>query len=328
MQLSKRKLFILSAATLAAVCSAPVLADQNYPSRPITIVVAYPAGGDADQMARLFGEKLRQRLGQTVVVENRAGASGIIGSSYVARAKPDGYTLLLAPSTFAIATHVINTGGEAAYHPTNDFTSIIQTASQPLMLVASKQSGFDTIEQLLKAARSNDTLTYASPGAGSPMHVLGELFNKAAGTKISHVPYKGVAPAVQDVMGGHVPLTWMTYGPVEPYIKSGQMKVLVNADDERTPLAPDAPSMKEAGITGSNVVAWQALFGPKGMPEDVVSKLNKTMQEVLKEQDVIDKMRIYGAFPKFGTPAELTQLVAHEHEYFGKVIKEFGITAQ
>src|SRR5690606_24167003 len=133
-----------------------------------------------------------------------------------------------------------------------DFTSIVQTASQPLMLVAGKQSGFDDIQELLKAKDKGADLTYASPGAGSPMHVLGELFNKATGMKITHVPYKGVAPAVQDVAGGHVPLTWMTYGPVEPYVKSCQMKVLVIADDERTSLAPDAPSMKEAGVKGAN----------------------------------------------------------------------------
>jgi len=301
---------------------------NDYPTRPITLVVAYPAGGDTDQMARMYAEKLRQRLGQTVVVENRSGASGVIGSNYVARAKPDGYTLLVAPSSFAFATHVVKTSSEAGYHPVYDFESIIQSVYQPLMLVANKQSGYTDVQQLLKDARANKPLSYASPGPGSNMHVLGEMFNKATGVNLSHVPYKGVAPAVQDVMGGHVPLTWMSYGPVEPYVKSGEMKVLLIASDDRTELAPDAPSMKEVGISESNVESWQGIFAPKGTPPAIINKLNATMREIVQEQDVIDKMRLYGAFPRFGAPEELTKLVAHEYQLFGKVIQDIGIKVE
>lgn len=318
------------AAALAAAGAISVsfsAAAADYPAKPVTIVVAYGAGGDTDAMARLFGEKLTPRLGQPIIVENRAGASGIIGSNYVARAKPDGYTLLLAPSTFAMATHVVKTNSADTYNPARDFAPITQTASQPLMLVAGQASGYTSVAQVLKDAKAGKALTYASPGSGSPMHILGELFNQAAGVKLTHVPYKGVAPAVNDLLGGHVVLSWMTYGPVEPYLASGKVHILANGAAQRTPLAPDAPSMAELGYKNVNVVAWQGLYAPKGTPAEVVRVLNGHMAEILKMPDVVAKMRVFGAFAQSGTPAALGKLTADEYEYYGKVVKEFGIQA-
>lgn len=327
----KRRLLKLFLGAVAVACiaaaSSPTFAAASYPVKPIVIVVAYAVGGDTDAMARLFGEKLTQRLGQPVIVENRPGASGIIGSNYVARAKPDGYTLLLAPSTFAIATHVVKTNSAATYQPGKDFSAITQTASQPLLLVASQASGYTSVPQLIKDAKANKPLTYATPGSGSPMHILGELFNQAAGVKIAHIPYKGVAPAVSDLLGGHVALSWMTYGPVEPYLASGKIRILANGVAERTPLAPDAPSMAELGYKSVNVTAWQGLYGPKGVPDDIVRTLNGHMAEILKMPDVAAKMRVYGAFAKASSPQELAKLTADDHEYYGKVVKEFGIEA-
>ncbi|VCU71225.1 Tripartite tricarboxylate transporter family receptor [Pigmentiphaga humi] len=322
-----RRAAVALAAAFAATAVAPAALAAGYPTKPITIIVAYGAGGDTDAMARLFGEKLSHRLGQPFVVENRAGASGIIGSNYVARAKPDGYTLLLAPSTFAMATHVVKTDSAATYDPVKDFAPITQTASQPLLLVASQASGYTSAAQVVKDAKSGKALTYASPGSGSPMHVLGEVFNQAAGIKLSHIPYKGVAPAVNDLLGGHVQLSWMTFGPVEPYLASGKIRILANGAAERTPLAPDAPSMAELGYKNINVTAWQGLYAPKRTPEEVVRTLNAHMVEVLKMPDVIEKMRVFGAFATNSTPAQLAKLTADDYAYYGKVIKEFGIQA-
>ena len=329
LQSGRRATFALAAAlaTAGALSTSFSAMAADYPAKPITIVVAYGAGGDTDAMARLFGEKLTQRLGQPVIVENRAGASGIIGSNYVARAKPDGYTLLLAPSTFSMATHVVKTNSADTYNPARDFAPITQTASQPLLLVAGQASGYTSVAQVLKDVKAGKALTYASPGSGSPMHILGELFNQAAGVKITHVPYKGVAPAVNDLLGGHVALSWMTYGPVEPYLASGKIHILANGAAERTPLAPDAPSMAALGYKNINIAAWQGLYAPKGTPAEVVRTLNGHMAEILQMPDVVAKMRVFGAFAKPSTPEALGKLTSDEYAFFGKVVKEFGIQA-
>ena len=313
-------------ALAAALCLAPAaFAQGNWPSKPITIVVSYPAGGDTDAMARLYADKLSTRLGQPVIVDNKPGASGIIGSSFVAKAPADGYTLLMAPSTLSIATLVVKTGSGNAYDVLTDFTPIIQTATQPLFLVSSA-TGPKDMKELLASARSKP-MSYASPGSGSPMHILGELFNKSAGVKVSHVPYRGVAPAVNDVLGGHIPLTFITWGPVEPYVAGGKVHVLAVADKQRSPLAPNVPTLAELGVKDVEVGAWQGLMGPKGLPADIVRTLNTHMNEILKMPDVAAKMQTFGAIPAGGEPARLARTNAADHARFGKIIKDFGISA-
>src|SRR4051812_12436052 len=248
MKTTRRQALAFALSLAAAVCVGPTWA-QAFPSKPVTIVVAYPAGGDTDALARLFAEKLSNRIGQPVVVDNRPGASGVIGSNYVAKAPADGYTLLLAPSTFSIAQLVLKTNGSAGYDVLNGFTPIIETGTLPLALVASSASGIRTFKDVAVAAKAQP-LTFASPGSGSPMHILGEMVNKATGMDIRHVPYRGVAPAVNDVLGGHVPLTYITLGPVEPYLPNGKMVVLAVADQKRSALAPNVPTFQELGVKG------------------------------------------------------------------------------
>jgi len=321
-----RRLALAAAVSAAALSLAgPAAAQAPWPSKPITLVVAYPAGGDTDAMARLYAEKLSTRLGQPVVVDNKPGASGIIGNSYVAKAAADGYTLLLTPSTFSIATLVIKTGPANAYDVQNDFTPIVLTGTQPLFLV-SGAGGAKDLKELIANAKAKP-LSYASPGSGSPMHILGELFNKSAGVKLSHVPYKGVAPAVNDVLGGHVPLTYITWGPVAPHIAQGKMTALAVADSARSPLAPNVPTLAELGVKNVEVNAWQGLMGPKGLPADIVAKLNGHMNEILKMPDVAEKMKVFGALPAGGEPARLAKVNADDHARFGKIIKDFGIQA-
>ena len=208
MKKTRRQALALALSIAAAASAGPVWA-QGFPSKHITLVVAYPAGGDTDALARLFAEKLSTRIGQPVVVDNRPGASGVIGSSYVAKAPADGYTLLLAPSTFSIAQLVLKTNGSSSYDVLNGFMPIIQTGTLPLALVASTAAGIKSFKDLPAAAKAQP-LSYASPGSGSPMHILGEMVNKAAGLNIRHVPYRGVAPALADLIGGQVQVLFDT----------------------------------------------------------------------------------------------------------------------
>ena len=305
--------------------SSNVMAQGSYPNKPITIIVAYPAGGDTDAMARLYAEKLSQRLGQPVVVDNRPGASGVIGSTHVSKAAPDGYTLLMAPSTFSIAQLVLKTTQGTGYDVLNGFTPIVQTGVQPLFLASNQASGLKDVKSLVAQAKSG-SLSYASPGSGSPMHILGELFNKVAGTKLAHVPYKGVAPAVNDLIGGHVPTTFMTYGPLAPYV-GGKVNVLAVADNKRTSLAPSVPTLAELGYKDVEVSAWQGLFGPKGLSPEIVKLLNTHMNDILKMPDVVSKMHTFGALPAGGDPAHLGQVNANDYNRFSKLIKDLGIQA-
>ena len=197
--------FTVAALSLA---SGPTFAQGVYPNKPITIIVSYPAGGDTDALARLLAEKLSARVGQSVLVDNKAGASGTIGNSFVAKAPADGYTLLMTPNTISIATLVLKAGTGAAYDVLNDFTPIIQIGSQSLFLVVTTASGVTSVKELVAAAKADKIKTYATPGSGSPMHILGEVFNNAAGVKITQMPYRGTAPAITDLVGGHVPFMY------------------------------------------------------------------------------------------------------------------------
>jgi tripartite-type tricarboxylate transporter receptor subunit TctC len=299
-------------------------AAQGYPTKPITIVVAYPAGGDTDALARVVAEKLSVRVKQPVVVDNRAGASGVIGSSYVSKAPADGYTLLMAPSTFSIAQLVLKTGSGAGYDVVNGFTPIFQLGTQPLFLAAGPGSKATTLKDTLAAAKA-DPLAYASPGSGSPMHILGEMFNKASGAGLRHVPYKGIAPGITDVVGGHVPLTWVTYGPAAPYLADGKMRLLAVAQGTRSPLAPEVPTLAELGYKDVEVVAWNGVFGPKGLPADIVQQLNGHFNEILKMPDVLDRMKTLGTLPLGGPPATLAKTNAADLERFSRVVKELNI---
>lgn len=229
----------------------------------------------------------------------------------MAKAPADGHTLLLTPSTFSIATLVIKSSPATAYDVLSDFTPIVLTGTQPLFLVASAGSARD-LRELLAAAKAKP-MTYASPGSGSPMHILGELFNKAAGVKVAHVPYRGVAPAVNDVLGGHVPMTFITWGPVAPHVASGKMVALAVADHQRSPLAPNVPTLAELGIREVEVGAWQGLIGPKAMSPDIVKTLNGHLNEILKMPDVAAKMQTFGAIPAGGEAARLAQVNASDH---------------
>ena len=315
------------AAAALSMASAPASAQGAYPSKPITIIVSYPAGGDTDALARLLADKLSTRVGQTVLVDNKPGASGTIGNAFVAKAPPDGYTLLMTPNTISIATLVLKAGTGAAYDVVNDFTPIIQIGSQSLFLVVNASTGITSVKDLVAAAKADKIKTYATPGSGSPMHILGEVFNKAAGVKITQVPYRGSAPAITDLVGGHVPFMYTTLGSVSQYIASGKMANLAVADMKRSPLAPNVPTLDELGYKDVDVGAWQGIMGPKGMPGDVVKLLNGHLNDIIKMPDVVARMTTIATIPVGGDGAVLGKINAFDHNRYAKVIKEFGIQA-
>jgi tripartite-type tricarboxylate transporter receptor subunit TctC len=327
MKLTRRFALAALAAACAAAFTGTAMA-QAWPSKPITIVVAYPAGGDTDAIARVYAEKLSARLGQQVLIDNRPGASGTIGSSSVAKANPDGYTLLFTPSTFPVAQHVLKVGPTVAHDVVKDFTPIIKSGNIPLLVVTSPATGIKDMKQVIADAKAGKPLTYGSPGSGSPMHIAGEMLNKAAGIKITHVPYKGVAPVVTDALGGHVSIGWITPGAVGQHVSSGKLIPLATGEKARTKLMPTVPTLIELGYKDLDVSAWMGLLGPKGLPPEVVRTLNQHFNEVLKMPDVMARMASLGIEPIGGEPAVLARQIAGDDELFGRLIKEFGIKAE
>ncbi|MDR2154210.1 MAG: tripartite tricarboxylate transporter substrate binding protein [Burkholderiaceae bacterium] len=321
---STLKLFVLSAIAVSAANAAA----QQWPSKPITIVVSYPAGGDTDASARIYAEKLSIRLGQPVVVENKPGAGGIIGNFHVAKAKADGYTLLYANSTLPIVQNVLKVGTSVAYDPVNDFTPIIRDQNIPLVMVTSADSGIKSVRQLVQEAKDGKRINYGSPSTGTPMHIAAEIFNKAAGVKIPHVPYKGSAPLVADLLGNHVSVGWTTPGVAIGHVKEGKLIALALAEPKRTKLQPDVPTFLELGYKDVQMSAWQGLMGPRGLPADVVRVLNTHMNEIIKLPDVQTKLDAMGIEPVGGTPDAFATQVADDAQRFGVLIKEFGIQAE
>ncbi|MGH6626534.1 MAG: Bug family tripartite tricarboxylate transporter substrate binding protein [Burkholderiaceae bacterium] len=321
---------ILAAAMAVACTFASGMAQAQvpaYPAKAITVVVAYPPGGDTDAIARLFADKLSQRLNQTVIVDNKPGAGGTLGNSYVGRAAPDGYTLLFTPNPFTTAQMVLKLSPSTGYDVLNGFEPIIKTATQPLVLVAHPSAGVKNVPEMIAAAKSGKPLNYASPGAGSPMHVVAEWLNRAAGVKITHVPYRGVGPSVTDVVAGHVQTAWVTLGPVTQYFNQNRLIPLAIGDAQRSPLAPNVPTLAELGYKDVVVGAWNGFFAPKGTPAAIVRLLNSHLNEIMKMPEVKEKLATFGALPAGGTPEVLGKTNASDYEVMGRVIKELGITA-
>ena len=320
--------FMLSAIVAVVFCSASGVAlAQSYPNKQINLIVSFPPGGDTDALARVFAEKLATRISQPVVVENKTGASGTIGNSYVGKAPADGYTLLFTPNTFATAPLVLKPGTGATYDPLTDFTPIALAGTQSLFVVANTTTGVKTVGELVAAAKTGRISNYASPGSGSPMHVLGAMFNKSAGINVAQIAYRGSGPAIVDLVAGHVPMMYTTLGPVAQYIANGKLINLAVADAKRSPLAPNVPTLAEAGFKDVDVGAWQGFMGPKGLPADVVKALNTHVNEILKMPDVLARMTTLALVPAGGEPAALARINLDHHTRYGKVIKEAGIQA-
>ncbi|NML47622.1 tripartite tricarboxylate transporter substrate binding protein [Ramlibacter sp. G-1-2-2] len=324
-----RRVLATSALALAAAFSGvhALAADAAWPTRQISIIVSYPPGSDTDAVARMLGEKLSQRLNQPVIIDNKPGAGGTIGNTFVGRAAPDGYTLLFTPNPFTTAPMVMRLPAASSYDVLNGFEPIIQVGTQPLVLVANPGAGVKSVPEMIAAARSGKQLTYASPGAGSPMHILGEWLNHDAGVKIQHVPYKGVAPSVNDVVAGHVNTAWVTLGVVAPYVAANKLIPIAIGDAKRSSLAPNVPTLAEQGYKDVVVGAWNGFFAPKGTSPEVVRMLNTHLNAILKQPDVVAKLATFGTLPVGGSPEVLKETNATEYKVMGKVIRDLGISA-
>jgi tripartite-type tricarboxylate transporter receptor subunit TctC len=315
---------------LASLCVVGVdtAVAQTWPAaRPVTMVVPFPPGPALDLVARLVGGKISDALGQTVVVENRSGANGTIGSSLVARATPDGYTLLAATAgTHVPAVHLMK---HLPYDPLKDFAPIVAAVEPVTCLAVHSAVPVDTVEGLIAYARSHpDELSYGSSGLGSVFHMMGELFNQTAGVRIKHVPYRGVAPAMQDVISGHIPMVFISVSNAIPAMQTGRVKILAVLEPTRYAKLPQVRSMSEIVPAFQKPSSWFGFFGPAGLPREIVTRLNIEMVKALNASDVRGKLEDNGMTVIGGTPEQFGALMQDGIVRYGAIIKAAGIQAE
>jgi tripartite-type tricarboxylate transporter receptor subunit TctC len=314
----------LSAASLVLAVAQPVNA-QGYPSKPIRVIVPYATGGATDLIARLVGQKLTERLGQPVIVENRPGAGGVIGAEAGARAPADGHTVLLAvPAEMVILPHL----QKMPYRVERDFAPVSLAAVTPLILVVHPALPVKTVQNLIALARSRPgQLTYASAGTGGVQHLAGELLKINAKIDLLHVPYKGAGPVMPDLLGGHVPMFFSGMPPAMPHVRAGKLRALAVTTAKRSPTVPEVPTMQESGMPGFDISNWFAYFVPAGTPAEAITKLNAEINRALKLQDVREKLASVGAEVVGTSPQELEKFVQVESDKFAQLIKASGAKA-
>ena len=313
-----------AAALLALVAAATPGFAQDYPAKPVRIIVPTAPGGMADILARHFGQKFGEKIKQPVIVENKTGAGGVIAADYVAKSPADGYTLYVG---FHATNAILPTlDPKLPYNPTRDFAPIIHLANLPNVLVVNSKVEVKSVKELVELARSKPgVLSYASQGIGSSGHIAGEQFRLLTKTDIVHVPYKGAAPALQDLIAGRVPMMFDIVPFALQHIRDGSVRGLAVAAPQRVPVLPDIPTMTEAGYPGVQGGAWFALFAPAGTPPAVIDLLNKAARDAFNAPDVRDKLEPRGVVLVLGSPAELGAWVAADTERWAKVIREAGI---
>ena len=315
-----RRLALAAFACLSLVHG--VAAAQPYPSRPIRIVVPFAAGGATDLIARVTGQKLTESLGQQVVVENRPGASGMIGADAVARAAPDGYTLLMA-STAEIAINP-SLYPTMSYDPAKDLAPVTLAGITPLILVVNPGTPLRSVADIVAEAKKGAKLSFASAGNGSVQHLAGELLKQTMSIDVAHVPYKGAAPALTDLLGGQVSLFFSGMPPAMPHVKSGKLRALAVTTTRRSPAAPDVPTMAEAGVTGFDISNWFGVFAPAGTPAAVLDRLNAEFVKALALPDVKERLASQGAETVGNSRDEFAAFIKAEAAKYAQLIKVSG----
>jgi tripartite-type tricarboxylate transporter receptor subunit TctC len=298
-----------------------------YPDKPIRLVVPYPAGGAADVMARALAQKMSADLGQTIVIDNRGGASGMVASESVAKAPADGYTLMFG----ALQTHAINPAlfKSMRYDPVKDFTPISLTHFNPRVLIVSASLQVNSLAELIARAKSKPgAYTYGSAGIASSSHLAGAMFEAMAGVDMLHVPYKGSAPLVTDILSGRVDMSFDSYTVYEEHIRSGKVKALGVTAQERMAVLPNVPTIAEAGLKGYEVLNWLGVLAPAGTPEPIVKRLNSAIVQSMKMPDLRDQLKALGIEPTSSTPEQFAALIRAEIPKWAEVVKRAGATAE
>ena len=321
---------MLSACLLAAAinCAAVLPGwSQPYPSRTIQLIVAYAAGGTGDIVARSVSDKLGAALGQSVIVENRAGASGSIGAHSVATAAPDGYTLLVGQTgEIAVNQHWLK---GLNYDPDKDLLPVALAAVVPLALVVPAKAPYSTLQEFITALKAKPKMTFASAGIGTPGHFAGELLKLNFDSNLTHVPYKGAGPALTDVIGNHVDFYFPGFPAAAPHVKSGAVKMLALSSAKRSPAAPDVPTVTEVtGIKDYDFTLWAGFFAPRGTPQPIIDRLNKEINAVIEQPDVKARLEAAGAVVTSMSVADFKEFVRGESEKYRRVIVQTGVTSQ
>ena len=315
------------AGTLLALTTGNLTA-QGFPAKPPRIVVGFAPGGATDLVSRIVAQKLGELWGQTVVVDNRPGASGMIAGEIVAKAAADGYTLLLTPQTsIAVAPALY---GKAPYDPAKDFTPITLAGSSPLLMVVHPSFPPKTFAEFVVLAKKGgaNALTFGSGGIGSSPHMAGELLAAALGTRMNHVPYKGENPALTDTIGGQIPIMFGNLPVALPYVQSGKLRGLANTAATRSPLAPSIPTVAESGIKGYSIATWSAVLGPAGMPPELATRIQRDIVRVINVAETRDRLVGMGVDIIGNSPEEFSAFLRAEIVRYAKVIKDAGIKAE
>ena len=324
--LSNRSILAAVAAAIAlATLPLAAHAQASYPDKPVRFIVPYPPGGGTDVIARIVQEKFAQALAQPVLIENRGGAAGSLGTDIAAKSAADGYTVL-----FTLSSHTINPAiyAKLPFDTVKDFLPIGTVASLPQILVANPQFPANTVAELTALAKAKPgTLSFASVGNGSPGHLAGELYKLRTGTQLVHIPYRGGGPAVIDVMGGQVPLLWVSIPAAAQFVKTGKLKALAVSTTKRSAAFPDVPTMQEAGVADFEVDSWYAMFVPAKTPKTVVDKLNRALNAVVSQPEIKERLLAQGSEGVGGTPEALGKMVDAELPRWAKLAKDANIRA-
>ena len=298
----------------------------DFPSRPLRLIVPFPPGGAADILARGISPRLSGRLRQQMVVDNRPGANGIIGFELVARSPADGYTLLLGFTTGVAINPLLVS--KVSYDPEKDFAPIGMLSRTAMTLIVSPSFPANSVKDLIALAKATPgKITYASPGTGNPNHIAGELFKSLAGVDLVHVPYKGAGPAMVDVIGGHVPVAFVTLAAALPQLRAGKLKSLAITSDRRWSALPDVPTMSEAGVRGLEIVEWFGILAPAGTPKAVIARLNEEIVTAVRSPEVQARLVEQGLEPVTTTSEEFRTVIRSDIAKWSKAIKQMGISA-
>ena len=325
-KLLARRALLASAAVAAVTAAVPAMAQAPaYPNKPITIIVPFAAGGTTDILARLVGQYLGTELGQPVLVDNRVGAGGNIGGQLAARSAADGYTLFMG----TVGTHAINQSlySKMPFDPIKDFAPISRVANVPNLLVANPQQPFENVKELIAYAKANPgKINFGSSGNGSSIHLSGELFKMMTKVDMIHVPYKGSAPAMNDLLGNQIAIMFDNMPSAIQHVRAGKLRPLAVTTAKRSPELPDVPTIAEAGVPGYEATSWFGLLAPANTPAPIVDKIDAALMKVYKNPELLKKFADQGAEPVVETPAQFATFIKAETAKWGKVVKESGAT--